>query len=39
MSAAAKETIGFKRKKKQDWFDENDKTITSLIEIKHTPCF
>jgi len=35
MSAAAKETVGFKHKKNQDWFDENDKTITSLIEVKH----
>jgi len=34
MAAAAKETIGFKRKKYQDWFDENNKTITSFIEVK-----
>ena len=34
IAAAAKETIGFKRKKNQDWFDENDKTVTSPIEVK-----
>jgi len=34
MCAATNETIGFKRKKNQDLFDENDKTITSLIEVK-----
>jgi len=34
MSAAVKETIGFKRKKNQDWFHEVDQTITSVIEVK-----
>jgi len=33
MYAAAEETIGFKRKKNQDWFDENDEMITSVIEV------
>ena len=30
--SATKETIGFKRKRNQDWFDEIDK-ITCLIEV------
>ncbi|CAI9723477.1 Hypothetical predicted protein [Octopus vulgaris] len=34
MTAAAEETIGFARKKDQDWFDENDETISRLIEGK-----
>ena len=34
MSADVEETIVFKRKKNPDWFDENDKTITSLVEVK-----
>ncbi|CAI9717980.1 Hypothetical predicted protein [Octopus vulgaris] len=34
MAAAAEETIGFARKKNQDWFDENDQTISRLIEVK-----
>uniref|UniRef100_A0A0L8HXX2 Endonuclease/exonuclease/phosphatase domain-containing protein n=1 Tax=Octopus bimaculoides TaxID=37653 RepID=A0A0L8HXX2_OCTBM len=34
MTAAAEETIGFSRKKGQDWFDENDETISCLIEAK-----
>ncbi|CAI9725969.1 Hypothetical predicted protein [Octopus vulgaris] len=34
MSAAAQETIGFARKKDQDWFGENDETIYRLIADK-----
>ncbi|XP_076069222.1 uncharacterized protein LOC143041277 [Oratosquilla oratoria] len=34
MTRAAEETIGFARKKHQDWFDENDETISLLIETK-----
>ena len=34
MTQAAEETIGFVTKKNQDWFDENDETISLLIEVK-----
>ena len=34
MTLAAEETIGYKSKKRQDWFDENDGTISNLIEVK-----
>ncbi|KAK3860523.1 hypothetical protein Pcinc_033430 [Petrolisthes cinctipes] len=34
MTRAAEETIGFVSKKNQDWFDENDGTISLLIEAK-----
>ncbi|KAK3870093.1 hypothetical protein Pcinc_024644 [Petrolisthes cinctipes] len=34
MTRAAEETIGFVSKKNQDWFDENDETISLLIEAK-----
>ncbi|KAK3891115.1 hypothetical protein Pcinc_004987 [Petrolisthes cinctipes] len=36
MTQAAEETIGFVSKKNQDWFDENDETISLLIEAKPT---
>lgn len=35
MSAAAEETIGFVQKKNEDWFNENEESISSLIEGKH----
>ena len=34
MTAAGVETIGYVRKKTQDWFVENDEAITRLIEAK-----
>ena len=34
MLAAGEETVGYVRKRSQDWFDENDDTITRLIEAK-----
>ncbi|CAI9731096.1 Hypothetical predicted protein [Octopus vulgaris] len=34
MITAAKETIGFARKKNQDRFDENEETVSRLIETK-----
>lgn len=34
MTRAAEETLGYTIKKKQDWFDENDATISLLIEAK-----
>ncbi|XP_045101450.1 uncharacterized protein LOC123498409 [Portunus trituberculatus] len=34
MTRAAEETLGYTTKKGQDWFDENDATISLLIEAK-----
>ena len=34
LTTAAVETIGFSKRKKQDWFAENEATITSIIEAK-----
>lgn len=34
MTRAAEETLGYTTKKRQDWFDENDATISLLIEAK-----
>ncbi|XP_076066157.1 uncharacterized protein LOC143039796 [Oratosquilla oratoria] len=34
MTRAAEETISFARKKHQDWFDEDDETVSLLIEAK-----
>ena len=34
MTRAAEEILGYTTKKRQDWFDENDTTITRLIEVK-----
>ena len=34
LTNAAAETIGFSKRKKQDWFAENEATITSTIETK-----
>lgn len=34
ISNAAKDTIGYNKKKNQDWFDENDNEISRLIDAK-----
>ena len=37
MTHAVKEIIGYSKKKRQDWFDESDGIISSLIEEKRQP--
>ena len=35
MYAVGADTLGFKKKKHQDWFDDNDLEINELLEEKH----
>ena len=32
---AAKKTVGFKKNKREDWFDSNDVEIQDLLNRKH----